>query len=63
MTSYQGGIQMDKNKKEKEILTNHQGHDVTDNQNVRTVGNRGPMTLENYDFLEKISHFDREKNP
>ncbi|WP_277678312.1 catalase [Gracilibacillus dipsosauri] len=63
MTSYEGGIQMDKNKKEKEIMTNQQGHDVTDNQNVRTVGNRGPMTLENYDFLEKISHFDREKIP
>ncbi|WP_240407289.1 catalase [Gracilibacillus halophilus] len=36
---------------------------VTDNQNTRTVGDRGPMTLENYDFLEKISHFDREKIP
>jgi catalase len=44
-------------------LTNRQGHPVTDNQNVRTVGNRGPTTLENYDFLEKISHFDRERTP
>lgn len=44
-------------------LTNRQGHPVTDNQNVRTVGNRGPTTLENYDFLEKISHFDRERIP
>ncbi|PPA69004.1 catalase [Jeotgalibacillus proteolyticus] len=47
----------------KESLTNRQGHPVTDNQNVRTVGNRGPTTLENYDFLEKISHFDRERIP
>jgi catalase len=46
-----------------EILTNRQGHPVTDNQNVRTVGNRGPITFENYDFLEKISHFDRERTP
>ncbi|MDG5789395.1 catalase [Evansella sp. AB-P1] len=46
-----------------EQLTNRQGHPVTDNQNVRTVGNRGPTTLENYDFLEKISHFDRERIP
>ncbi|MDK2599780.1 catalase [Bacillus stercoris] len=30
---------------------------------MRTVGNRGPTTLENYDFLEKISHFDRERIP
>ncbi|MGG1691337.1 catalase KatX [Heyndrickxia ginsengihumi] len=46
-----------------DILTNQQGHPVTNNQNVRTVGNRGPTTLENYDFLEKISHFDRERIP
>ena len=46
-----------------ETLTNRQGHPVRDNQNVRTVGNRGPTTLENYDFLEKVSHFDRERIP
>ena len=40
-------------------LTNRQGHPITDNQNVRTVGNRGPVTVENYDFIEKMSHFDR----
>ena len=44
-------------------LTNRQGHPVTNNQNIRTVGNRGPGTLENYDFIEKISHFDRERIP
>ncbi|WP_232725450.1 catalase KatX [Bacillus sp. FJAT-44742] len=51
------------NQNAEETLTNRQGHPVTDNQNVRTVGNRGPTTLENYDFLEKISHFDRERIP
>lgn len=44
-------------------LTNRQGHPVTDNQNIRTIGNRGPSTLENYDFIEKMSHFDRERVP
>ncbi|CAN5152834.1 catalase [soil metagenome] len=44
-------------------LTNRQGHAVYDNQNQRTVGARGPATLENYQFLEKISHFDRERIP
>jgi len=44
-------------------LTNRQGHPVHDNQNERTVGARGPATLENYQFLEKISHFDRERIP
>ncbi len=45
------------------VLTNRQGHPVYDNQNQRTVGARGPATLENYQFLEKISHFDRERIP
>jgi catalase len=45
------------------VLTNRQGHPVSDNQNQRTIGDRGPATLENYQFLEKISHFDRERIP
>ncbi|HYP45589.1 MAG TPA: catalase [Propionibacteriaceae bacterium] len=45
------------------VLTNRQGHQVYDNQNSRTVGARGPATLENYQFLEKVSHFDRERIP
>ncbi|GIH47524.1 catalase [Microbispora rosea] len=48
---------------ERPVLTNRQGHPVYDNQNQRTVGARGPATLENYQFLEKISHFDRERIP
>ncbi len=48
---------------DKAVLTNRQGHPVYDNQNSRTVGARGPATLENYQFLEKISHFDRERIP
>lgn len=30
---------------------------------MRTVGERGPATLENYQFIEKITHFDRERVP
>ncbi len=44
------------------VLTTRQGHPVYDNQNSRTVGERGPVTLENYHFIEKITHFDREPN-
>lgn len=51
------------NEENEDSLTNRQGHPVTNNQNMRTVGNRGPATLENYDFIEKISHFDRERVP
>jgi catalase len=45
------------------VLTTRQGHPVYDNQNQRTIGARGPATLENYQFLEKMSHFDRERIP
>jgi len=48
---------------ETQTLTTRQGHPVTDNQNIRTIGNRGPATMENYHFIEKISHFDRERIP
>jgi catalase len=48
---------------ERRTLTDRQGHPVYDNQNQRTVGPRGPATLENYQFLEKMSHFDRERIP
>src|ERR687890_727725 len=43
------------------VLTNRQGHPVYDNQNQRTVGARGPATLENYQFLEPISTYTRAK--
>ncbi|HEX8183896.1 MAG TPA: catalase, partial [Blastocatellia bacterium] len=48
---------------EQPVLTNRQGHPIYDNQNTRTVGERGPTVLENYQFLEKITHFDRERIP
>ncbi|SDC43418.1 catalase [Paenibacillus sp. UNCCL117] len=52
------------NGKEQDItLTDRQGHPISDNQNIRTIGDRGPSTLENYHYIEKISHFDRERIP
>jgi catalase len=54
---------MSENSKGSSRLTTRQGHPVYDNQSQRTVGARGPATLENYQFLEKISHFDRERIP
>ena len=48
---------------QKPTLTTRQGHPVRDNQSLRTVGERGPATLENYQFIEKITHFDRERIP
>jgi catalase len=44
-------------------LTTRQGHPIHDNQNTRSIGDRGPLVLEDYQFLEKIGHFDRERIP
>lgn len=61
--SQQAGGNGSDNDKKGNTLTTRQGHPVYDNQNIRTVGNRGPATMENYHFIEKISHFDRERIP
>ncbi len=48
---------------ERPTLTTRQGHPVHNNQSMRTIGNRGPATLENYHFIEKMAAFDRERIP
>ena len=50
-------------KKEPKKLTTNAGAPVVDNQNVMTVGARGPMLLQDVWFLEKLAHFDREVIP
>jgi catalase len=62
-TNEKGNGQQGNGKENSNTLTTRQGHPVTDNQNMRTVGNRGPATMENYQFIEKITHFDRERIP
>ncbi|MBA7686694.1 hypothetical protein ES703_95147 [subsurface metagenome] len=48
--------------KEKYLTTN-QGVPITDNQNSMSVGERGPVLLQDVQFIEKIAHFDRERIP
>ncbi|WP_296148428.1 catalase [uncultured Flavobacterium sp.] len=50
---------MDENK----ILTTATGTPVPDNQNIMTAGKRGPALLQDFWFLEKMAHFDREVIP
>ncbi len=50
---------MEKGKK----LTRTTGAPVPDNQNVQTAGPRGPMLMQDFWFLEKMAHFDREVIP
>jgi len=51
-----------KEKKERYLTTN-QGVPITDNQNSLTVGERGPVLLQDVQFIEKMAHFDRERIP
>lgn len=44
-------------------LTTNQGVPIGDNQNSRTAGQNGPTLLEDYQLLEKLAHFDRERVP
>lgn len=45
------------------ILTTNQGIPVADNQNSLTVGERGPVLLQDVQMIEKLAHFDRERIP
>ncbi|VUT24391.1 MAG: hydroperoxidase II [Candidatus Methanolliviera sp. GoM_asphalt] len=51
-----------KEEKERHLTTN-QGVSITDNQNSMTVGERGPVLLQDVQFIEKMAHFDRERIP
>ncbi len=48
---------------DKKKLTSVSGRPIAENQNVKTAGKRGPMLLEDFWFLEKLAHFDREVIP
>ena len=48
--------------KQKKLSTN-QGVPITDNQNSLTIGERGPVLLQDVQFIEKMAHFDRERIP
>ncbi|WP_440881377.1 catalase [Tenacibaculum sp. C7A-26P2] len=50
-------------KEQKKKLTSVSGRPIAENQNVKTAGKRGPMLLEDFWFLEKLAHFDREVIP
>ncbi len=44
-------------------LTNNSGNLVGDNQNSLTVGNEGPVVLQDIHLFEKLAAFDRERVP
>ena len=48
---------------ENKRLTTNQGVPVSDNQSSLTVGERGPVLLQDVHLIEKLAHFDRERIP
>ena len=44
-------------------LTTNTGAPVGDNQNSKTIGNNGPVLLEDIHLVEKLAAFDRERIP
>ncbi len=44
-------------------LTEDGGQPVGNNQNSRTAGPGGPVTLDNFHLIQKLSRFDRERIP
>ncbi|HLU92886.1 MAG TPA: catalase [Membranihabitans sp.] len=51
------------NEENKKNLTSVSGRRIHENENVMTAGPRGPMLLQDFWFLEKLAHFDREVIP
>ena len=45
------------------VLTTASGIPVADNQNSVTAGSRGPILLLDFHLIEKLQHFNRERNP
>ena len=46
-----------------EKMTTDQGYPISNDDSSLTVGNRGPTLLQDFQFIEKIAHFDRERIP
>ena len=42
-------------------MTTAAGTPVADNQNSETAGARGPVLMQDYQLMEKMTHFNRER--
>merc|ERR1712224_509886 len=45
------------------VMTTSTGQPADDNQNSLTAGTWGPLLLQDFHLIDKISHFDRERIP
>jgi catalase len=53
----------DAQRKTRPTLTTSAGALVGDNQNAMTVGERGPLLVQDYQLFEKLAHQNRERIP
>ena len=44
-------------------MTTAAGTPIADNQNSQTAGTRGPVLMQDYQLMEKMAHFNRERVP
>src|SRR3990172_4749695 len=47
----------------RKILTTSSGAPVVDDQNSVTAGPRGPLLIQDWQLIEKLAHFNRERIP
>ncbi len=45
------------------VMTTAAGTPVADNQNSQTAGPRGPVLMQDYQLMERMAHFNRERVP
>lgn len=43
------------------VMTTAAGNPIGDNQNSLTAGPRGPVLMADYQLMEKMAHFNRER--
>ena len=48
---------------EKKVITTSTGSPFDDNQNSLTAGPRGPLLVQDFNLLDKLAHFARERIP
>jgi catalase len=65
LTAIIRGLHASKEKKMKKCpyMTTAAGTPVADKQNSQTAGPRGPVLMQDYQLMEKMAHFNRERVP
>lgn len=48
---------------QRDTLTTSTGSPVDDNQNSLLAGEYGPVLLQDFQLIDKLAHFDRERIP